>query len=276
MTNLGSNFYPKLIQVASEVGMKPEDIIAIMSSESGINPNIPNRAGAHVIGLIQFSEGTLKGLGFNKDWKEFGNVSAIDQLEYVKRYIQSQEKFSGGPFKSAAQFYIATYWPVALRLPDVQRNDPDAIFVEENPETVRIGNRTWSKKYYNIGIKIDPRMESKAYKENPLFHGSMPGVIRVRDMQAQVDRTKKGSTYKNAIMAMRNSTGVQVDDRQQENRSPESYIATFVHKLEKLLSKFLTASTNNHLISTGSSHKTSQELMRIASRFDSHLRDYNE
>jgi hypothetical protein len=119
-------------------------------------------------------------------------------------------------------------------------------------------------------------MESRAYKENKLFHGSMPGAIRLKDMQAQVDRTKKGSTYKNAIIAMRNSTGVQVDDRQQESKSPESYVATFVHKLEKLLSKFLTASTNNHLISIGSSHKTSQELMRIASRFDSHLRDYNE
>lgn len=96
MSNLGPNFYPKLVQIASELGMKPEDIIAIMASESGINPGIPNQAGAAAIGLIQFTPGTLKGLGYDKHWKEFGNVSAEDQLDYVKKYIQSQEKLNGG------------------------------------------------------------------------------------------------------------------------------------------------------------------------------------
>ena len=37
--NLGPNFYPKLVQVASELGMKPEDLIAVMVSESGLNPS---------------------------------------------------------------------------------------------------------------------------------------------------------------------------------------------------------------------------------------------
>jgi len=282
MANLGANFYPKLVQIASEVGMKPEDIIAIMASESGINPNIPNQAGAHVIGLIQFSEGTLKGLGYDKNWKEFGNVSAIEQLDYVKKYIQAQANFNGRPLESAAKFYIATYLPVGLRLPGIQRNDPDAIFVEEHPETIRVGNRVWSKKYYDIGVKLDPNFESKAYKENSLFHGSMPGVIRLRDMQAQVDRTKSRSTYQNAIKAMHNATGVQVSDTHAPSAAvptqlqpQQSYWASFMNKLMALMSKFISASeSNNYSILKNSSYPyTSKELMRVASRFDLHLRD---
>lgn len=206
MANLGPNFYPKLVQISSELGMRPEDIIAIMASESGINPAIPNQAGSTAIGLIQFTPGTLKGLGYDKNWREFGTVSAEDQLDYVKRYIQSQARFAGGPLKSAAQFYVATYWPVALKLPGMRRNDPNTIFVEENPRTVNVNGRQYSKKYYDIGIKIDPNMESRAYKENRLFHGPIPGVITLGDMEAQVERTKRGPSYRNAVATMKSTT----------------------------------------------------------------------
>lgn len=37
---LGNGFYEKLNQVAQEVGMKPEDILLIMCSESGLNPHV--------------------------------------------------------------------------------------------------------------------------------------------------------------------------------------------------------------------------------------------
>jgi hypothetical protein len=186
--------------------MKPEDIIAIMASESGINPAIPNQAGATAIGLIQFTPGTLKGLGYDKNWKEFGNVPAVEQLDYVKRYIQSQEKVNGGPLKSAAHFYVATFWPVALKLPGIRQGNSDTVFVEENPQTVTVGGSKYSKKYYDIGFKINPQMESRAYKENRLFHGNIPGVITFGDMQAQVERTKRGTAYRNAVATMKNTT----------------------------------------------------------------------
>lgn len=267
MTNLGPNFYPKLIQIASEVGMKPEDIIAIMASESGINPSIPNQEGSTAIGLIQFTPNTLKGLGYDKNWREFGNVPADEQLDYVKKYIQSQSKF-GGPLKSAAQFYIATYWPVALRLPGIKNNDPDTVFVEANPQTVKVNNKIYSKKYYDIGIKIDPNMESIAYKKNRLFHGSTPGAITLGDMQAQVDRTKKGSIYKNAIAAMYNASKTPFHNTEELSQSSPSYIAIFINKLEQLLNRFVySAEQNNFLISVGSSadYYTTMEYARILS-----------
>lgn len=235
MANLGANFYPKLVQISSELGMNPEDIIAIMASESGINPHIPNQAGATAIGLIQFTPGTLKGLGYNKDWKEFGTVSAEDQLDYVKRYIKSQESLNGGPFKSAAHFYVATFWPVALKLPGIRQGNASTVIVEENPPTVTVKGGTYSKKYYDIGFKINPRSEARAYKENRLFHGSTPGAITLGDMQAQVDRTKRGAAYRNAVATMKNTTNVVPSsiapvEVAKNNPAHEGLIQTFLNK----------------------------------------------
>ena len=63
MPNLGPNFYPKLVQIASEVGMKPEDLIAVMVSESGMDPSAVEKK-FKGSGLVGFMPDTLKGLGF--------------------------------------------------------------------------------------------------------------------------------------------------------------------------------------------------------------------
>jgi hypothetical protein len=274
MTNLGPNFYPKLVQISSELGMKPEDIIAIMASESGLKPEIPNQAGSHAIGLIQFTDGTLKNLGYNKNWREFGNVSGENQLDYVKKYIQSQmQSFNGGRPFNAATFYVATYWPVGLKLPGVRAGDPSTIITELNPPTVRgKDGHIYSKKYYDIGIPITPQYESRAYKTNRLFHGSVPGVIRLGDMASQVDRTRQGSTYRNAIAALRQAPNYQpskIQDRHEDSKKPHSsFIGDFIAKLEALLSRFVTASERNKfLISVGSSsdYYTTMEYARILS-----------
>lgn len=258
MTTLGPNFYPKLVQISSELGMKPEDIIAIMASESGINPGVPNQAGSHAIGLIQFTDDTLKGLGYNKDWKEFGSVSGEKQLDYVKKYIESQMTFNGGKPLNATTFYVATYWPVALKLPGVRDGDASTIITEENPPTVRDKKtgRVYSKKYYDIGIKIDPKMESNAYKSNPLFHGPTPGVITLGDMVSQVARTKRGSTYKNAVALMHSAPNYQTNPSNTDEQTPHrSFLSNFLAKMEKLLNQFVTSASkeNRFLITLGSS-----------------------
>lgn len=273
MTNLGPNFYPKLVHISSELGMKPEDIIAIMASESGIKPEVPNQAGSHAIGLIQFTDDTLKGLGFKKDWKEFGKVGGEEQLDYVKKYIESQMKFNGGRPFNAATFYIATYWPVALKLPGVRAGNSSTIITQINPPTVRDkSGRRWSKKYFDIGIKIDPHMESNAYKTNPLFHGPTPGVITLGDMARQVERTKKGSIYRDAVAALHQAPNYDASTMQanhSQEKAPHSFsISDFISRMEGLLSKFVTASDKNtFLISVGSSgdYYTTMEYARILS-----------
>lgn len=205
--NLGPNFYPKLVQVASELGMKPEDLIAVMVSESGLNPSAYESKfkGA---GLVGFMPDTLKGLKFKGTWEDFTKLSGEEQLDWLKKLVQGYAATNGGPLKSAAQYYVANLWPVALKLPGIRQGDPNTAFIEANPETVtdKTGHK-WSKKYYDIGIKIDPTMESNAHKYNPLFDRDKKGSITYGDMMKQVEINKRNPLYQKAMMAMNESTG---------------------------------------------------------------------
>jgi hypothetical protein len=202
VANLGSNFYPKLVELAGEVGMRPEDILCIMVSESGLNPQARNPNGG-ATGLVQVMPYVLKGLGFQGSPQDFGKLSGEEQLPYVKRLIQGAMKVNGGPFTSAAQYYVANFWPAGLKLPGVRRGDPSTPIVEENPATVG----QYSKKYYDVGIKIPASYERAAYKANPLFHGTTPGAITYGDMINQTEKNKRNPLYIKALLAMQDQTG---------------------------------------------------------------------
>jgi hypothetical protein len=217
MANLGSNFYSELVQLASETGMRPEDILAVMVSESGINPGARNPHGG-ATGIMQFMPSTLRGLGYHGDPSQFSLLSGEQQLPYVKKLIEGNMQFNGGPFTSAGQYYVSIFWPVGLRLPGVKRGDPSTPIVEENPATVG----KYSKKYYDIGLKIPASQEREAYKVNTLFHGDVPGAITYGDMMRQADKNKSTPLYAQALRAMREETGYRPDPR----RAPASMVAT--------------------------------------------------
>jgi hypothetical protein len=201
MANLGSNFYTKLVQMTTELGMKPEDLLAIMVSESGINPSAGKGGGAS--GLIQFMPETLHGAGFQGDQDQFRQLSGEDQIPFIKKYIQGAMSKNGGPFTSAAQYYVANFWPVALKLPGVRQGNLDTAIVEYNP--VRHG--AYSKKYLDIGIKIPAIQESRAYKANPLFDKDKKGSITYGDMVHQVEINKRSPIYQRALANMQAATG---------------------------------------------------------------------
>jgi hypothetical protein len=206
MPNLGPNFYQKLVQISSEVGMKPEDLIAVMVSESGMNPAAVEKQ-YKGSGLIGFMPDTLKGLGFKGTWEDFIKLSGEQQLDYVEAFIKNK----GQKFNSAPQYYVANFWPAALKLPGIKAEDPNTAFIESNPQVVtepKTG-RKWSKKYYDVGIKIDPTFEHSAYKANPLFDKNKRGAITYGDMIERVNDIKKQSSYKNIIASLTKSTGYQ-------------------------------------------------------------------
>lgn len=274
MQNLGSNFYPKLVQISSELGMKPEDILNVMVSESGLNPGSSNSI--HAGGLVGFMPKTLQGLGYKGEWSDFVKMQGQDQLDYVKKLIEGNQKYNGAPFTSAAQYYVANFFPVALRLPGIKKGDPSTVFIEENPAVVvdEKTGRKYSKKYYDIGIKIDPAFESKAYKENSLFHGKVPGAITYGDMMNQVDKNKRTSIYRQALENMQNTTGYVATETTRNIPDKPSSFSNFVSKLEKLLSMFIKASDQQKfLISVGSSsdYYSTMEYARV---FASAIEEY--
>lgn len=249
MSNLGTNFYPKLIQISNELGMKPEDLLAVMTSESGINPG-SYESKFHGSGLLGFMPDTLKGLGFKGDWKDFTNLTGENQLDYVKKLVQNNMQLNGGKsFSSAASYYTANLWPIALKLSGIQNEDPNTSFIEENPETITdsIGKR-YSKKYYELGYKITPEYERSAYKYNPLFHGSKNGAITYGDMIKQVDKIKSGKIYQQALANLKSAYNEA--PAKEDNVKSKSDDTSIISQISNLLSKFLAllAESNEQLI----------------------------
>lgn len=199
MANLGEGFYPKLVQIASELGMKPEDILNVMVSESGIDPGAHNSYGG-ASGLIQFMPGTLKSLKFEGSPEDLRKMSGADQLPLVKKYLQNISSIFGKPLSSPALVYIGIFFPVGLTLSGVRAGDPSTPIVEEAPETFEENGKQYSKKYGKNHILASS--ESAAYKANPLFHGSTPGAITYGDMLRQVEKNASNPIYKKALDAL--------------------------------------------------------------------------
>jgi hypothetical protein len=206
MPNLGAKFYQKLVKVCSELNMAPDQILNVMVLESGLNPSAHNKNG-NASGLVQFMPDTLHGLGFKGSDASFRELSAEKQLDYVKKLVQTGMQFNGGPFKSAAQYYVYNFWPVGLKLKDVKSGNPDAPIVEKNPEYVVKNGTKYSKKYLEVGYKISISMEHGAYVANPGLDINKDGRITYGDLQAVLNRTAKQDVYKQALQEMQASTG---------------------------------------------------------------------
>jgi hypothetical protein len=105
-------FRAKLTEVAEHVGASPRDLACVISFETGhsFSPSQRNAAGSTGVGLIQFMAGTCRELGITR--KEMASLSAIDQLDYVERFLKmkAQER----PLDTARDLYMAVIWPEAI------------------------------------------------------------------------------------------------------------------------------------------------------------------
>jgi hypothetical protein len=193
MPNVSPSFYNKLLEVANELGMKPEMLLGVMAMESGVNPHAG--VGQHTAaGLIQFEPSTLKGLGFNGTQDDFRNTDAIKQLDYVKKFVAGNMRYNGGPFKSLAQYYVSNFVPVALKLLGVQNEDPNTILVAKNPTEPHLPG-------------VDMKTEASYYKSNRVLDVDNDGFITYKDIQATMARTVGGKDYLQALNEMKNATG---------------------------------------------------------------------
>lgn len=78
-------FASKAIFIAQEVGVDPQDLLAVMYFESTWNPALVNQIGA--TGLIQFMPQTSIGLGTTTT--ALKGMTRVQQLDYVKKYLLS-------------------------------------------------------------------------------------------------------------------------------------------------------------------------------------------
>jgi len=191
--NLGDNFYKKLLEVSNSVGMKPEDILNVMSLESGMNASAYNEKG-HASGIVQIIPSTLRQLGYTGNIDDFRKTTGVAQLEYVQKLIENGMKANGGPFKSVTQYYVSHFLPVASSLAGVRREDPNTIIISKNPD-----------KPHLPGVNINT--EAKYYNANSGLDVDHDGNITYGDLQASLSHVASSKVYKQALQQLEAETG---------------------------------------------------------------------
>ena len=264
MSNLSPSFYKKLIQVASNVNMSPEDILVVMIGESNLGGGSNSGSKAynpdgHASGLIQFMPDTLKGLGFGNPQENrksvsdrFKKLSEVQQLDYVEKAIKSQQNMVGFRFKNATQYYIANFLPVALGFPGMKDGNPNAVIAEQNPKKT---------KHKNFSIDF----ERQTYKANSALDVDKDGKITYKDIDKRIQNIKNSSQFKTLVSEMRSAQSDyprSISTKNIKLKGPRTGFSSF---LKSLLDKL--SSTNDKLLIKVSNDNNiaSLEFARLAS-----------
>ncbi|MBS9783773.1 transglycosylase SLT domain-containing protein [Candidatus Gracilibacteria bacterium] len=181
-------FMEKLSNVAKNIGASVQDLVTVMMSESGMNPQAINDK-SNASGLIQFMPETAEGLGTSVS--EIQQMSGLEQLDYVERYFKKNNR--GHRLDSVEKLYLATFYPNALSKGD----DYIIGFDSKKTEEVNIKNAEKIAKK-NRGITKDvngfiTRKSFRKYVENKTqqFAGVLQAVKSGEYMLAEGSSTEK-------------------------------------------------------------------------------------
>ena len=108
-------FMAKVKAVSDRIGCDFKDLLGVMSAESGLNSSAINKK-SRATGLIQFMPKTAEGLGTSV--YELENMSAVQQLDYVERFLIKAKRsagFSDGERLSAGQLYALVFLPARAK-----------------------------------------------------------------------------------------------------------------------------------------------------------------
>jgi len=105
------DFLNKVLDIAKKLQANPDDLMADMAFESGLNPYAQN-ASSQATGLIQFMPSTAVSLGTTTE--KLLEMTAVQQLDYVYKYLQ---RFTG-KLNSLSDVVVAVLWPAAVGQPD--------------------------------------------------------------------------------------------------------------------------------------------------------------
>lgn len=112
---VSDTFRSKVDEMAKRLGVKAQDLMRIMSFETGgtFDPRARNKKSG-ATGLIQFMPSTAKWLGTSTS--QLANMSAEDQLDYVFTYL-TKMKVGQMPSDGIGDLYMAVLWPAAVGKP---------------------------------------------------------------------------------------------------------------------------------------------------------------
>jgi len=122
-------FKSKVIYVSEKLNVAPDDLMAVMAFESRLRPDIKNNMG--YVGLIQFGKDAAKEVGVTRE--ELTNMSAVEQMDYVYKYLKNRLKSIENP--TLSDLYMAVLAPARVGL-----SDDSAVYSKENDPAAYNGN----------------------------------------------------------------------------------------------------------------------------------------
>lgn len=126
----GPAFAAKVRRIAGRLGVSADHLMAVMWSESGLDPQARNPRGG-AAGLIQFMPATAAGLGTSCE--ALRRMDALEQLDYVERFFRPYAPRC----HSFADLYTACFFPAAIGQPDdyvlQTRRLPAGLIARQNP-----------------------------------------------------------------------------------------------------------------------------------------------
>ncbi|MGB1207524.1 MAG: transglycosylase SLT domain-containing protein [Chitinophagales bacterium] len=106
-----NNFEYKVRRIAKKLRVPPEWLMAVMYSESRLNPNAVNLKGSGATGLIQFMPNTIGDFGITI--KQLKKLTPTEQLDYVYEYLH-RVRIKYRPYENITDLYLAILYPRAL------------------------------------------------------------------------------------------------------------------------------------------------------------------
>ena len=117
-SHLNKEFLDKVKQVAKNLNCDYEDLLAVMNSESSLNPAKWNSSKS-AVGLIQFTNSALAEInrvyGIQLTKEDVAKMNAIDQLDLAEKYLKITTRKFGGRKLSAADLYASLYLPARAK-----------------------------------------------------------------------------------------------------------------------------------------------------------------
>lgn len=104
-------FEEKVREVAEELHVAPEWLMAVMHAESRFDASVSNHKGSGATGLIQWMPATAK--DFDITVEKLRNMNHIEQLDFVYRYLDAKRR-KHRQYKSLTDLYLAILYPRAL------------------------------------------------------------------------------------------------------------------------------------------------------------------
>ena len=104
-----TEFLKRVNQVSAKIGANPADLLGLMASESGLNPQARNKSGA--TGLIQFMTATARGVGTSTAAR-YG-MNRVQQMDYVEKFLTRTAPKNPTP----GHLYTSVFLPAFAKKP---------------------------------------------------------------------------------------------------------------------------------------------------------------